>query len=63
MKKFEYKSALIPRSGWQPKIDINELDVILNTYAKDGWEFFQILQTTLGESTSQIIVLFRREVL
>lgn len=62
MKKFEYKTVRIePKSFWNPKIDHEEVDHMLNENGRQGWELVSVIDTEYGGSTWSFHYTFKRE--
>jgi len=61
-RKFEYKTVLVnTKRIMNKRFDTAKLDEVINTYARDGWELWQVCPTVPGWNVEFcILVVFRR---
>ena len=61
MKKFEYKTLIVPTKGLLYKQDIQALEILLNDLGKQGWEIAVSIsnRTSLDYSKGNVVVMKR----
>jgi len=63
MKKFEYKTHVIDTKGFSGgKVEVDEIDSILNVMGQQGWELVRTETTSLTQGATRcILFVFKRE--
>lgn len=62
MKRFEYKTIEVLTNGLYVKIDMKEVDDMLNGQGNQGWELVSTVPCIMGGATQRIYYTCKREI-